>query len=98
LADETIYQRDLAARLKAAGFTLQREVPITVSFRTFVKTYHLLMDPNTAFRLTALNDGASRYEPQLKRLLDHSPLKAIHWINIGREHVTFTTIRGNSQR
>ena len=223
LADEPVYQADFAVRLLAAGFAVQREVPITATFRTFSKTYFLdvvvnekaiyelkavakltpehsaqlmnyllmldcsrgkvvnfrpnsvesrfvnaplttadrrsfdvydaqwrgdggicvwimellrdwgtalelplyhhavvhllggeeivtrllpmqrdgvplgnqrfhLMEPDAAFRITALDEASSNYETQLKRLLAHSPLRTIHWINISHHHVTLTTI------
>src|SRR5438552_16009596 len=41
LCDELIYQNDLAARLQAAGLPVRTEVPITVTFRDFTKTYSL---------------------------------------------------------
>jgi hypothetical protein len=37
LPDEVVYQSDFAARLVDAGYVPHREVPITVTFRTFVK-------------------------------------------------------------
>lgn len=39
LADENIYQADIATRLEAERFRVAREVQITVSFGTFVKHY-----------------------------------------------------------
>ena len=54
--------------------------------------FHLL-DSHHAFRLTAFNDSAPNYANDIKRLLNHSSLKAIHWINIAQQQVTFTTIR-----
>ena len=41
LTDECVYQADFAARLKAAGFEVLREVPVTVSFEGFEKIYYL---------------------------------------------------------
>src|SRR6266850_1471417 len=42
LCDEVIYQNDLAARLQTAGLgPVEKEVPVTVSHRDFVKTYSL---------------------------------------------------------
>ena len=60
LADEAIYQSDLAARLQVAGFDVHREVPVTVTFRGFLKTYYLdlvvsakgIYELKTAARLT----------------------------------------------
>jgi GxxExxY protein len=223
LGDEGIYQADFAARLKAAGYEVHQEVPITVSFRSFVKTYYMdvvvngqavyeiktvtrltpeheaqvlnyllmvncahgklinfrlasvdsrfvnapmtveqriavtvddrrwrgdpasrdllvellrdwgtclelplyyqafihllggevivthqlpmqragislgnqrfhLLEPSAAFHFTAFGELTVRYEKQLQNLLRLSPLKALHWINIGHEEVTFTTI------
>lgn len=41
LADEAIYQAEVFERLQSAKFHVQREVPVTVSFETFAKTYYL---------------------------------------------------------
>ena len=41
LCDESIYQAHLAQLLTAAGFTTAREIPLTLSFRTFLKTLYL---------------------------------------------------------
>jgi GxxExxY protein len=49
--------------------------------------------PDTAFKLTALSDNNETFPQHAQRLLAHTPLKAIHWINIACQHVTFTTIR-----
>ncbi len=53
----------------------------------------LLSDPESAFRLTALSGDFIPYRTHLERLLRHSPLSSIHWINIDLETVTFTTIK-----
>jgi|JI6StandDraft_1071083.scaffolds.fasta_scaffold00863_19 GxxExxY protein len=53
--------------------------------------FHLLAE-GEAFRLTAFNEDTTAYESQIKRLLKPSPLKALHWINIGHEQVTFITL------
>ena len=54
-----------------------------------------LAEPENAFKLTAMNRDASAYRSQLARLIQFSPLNAIHWINIAHHEVTFTTIRGH---
>ena len=42
LCDEVVYQNDLALRLEAAGLgPVVKQVPLTVSFRDFTKTYYL---------------------------------------------------------
>jgi len=51
-----------------------------------------LVGPNIAFQLTSLNHGTSEYRSQLARLIQFSPLKAIHWVNIAHHEVTLATI------
>ncbi len=51
-----------------------------------------LLTPDTAFRLTALAEGAEHYEIQLRLLLKHSALRAIQWINMARHRVDFVTL------
>ena len=42
LCDERVYENDVAARLRAAGFTdVQTQVPVTLTHATFSKTYRL---------------------------------------------------------
>src|SRR6266576_5286592 len=42
LCDEAVYQNDLALRLEAAGLgPVVKQVPLTVPFRDFTKTYYL---------------------------------------------------------
>ena len=51
-----------------------------------------LLNPETGFRLTALSEGAENYEPHLRLLVRHSPLRAIHWINLARHRIHFVTL------
>jgi GxxExxY protein len=65
LADESVYQADFSARLMAAGYEVHREVPITVTFHTFVKTYYMdvvvvgkaIYELKTVRRLTAEHEA-----------------------------------------
>jgi GxxExxY protein len=52
-----------------------------------------LVNEDTAFRLTALTDGAQHYEPQLRSLLSLSPLRTLHWINLAGHRVQFMTLK-----
>lgn len=51
-----------------------------------------LIAPDTAFKITSLPSGAEHYLEHLRRLLAHTPLKQIQWINLGRKVVTFRTL------
>ena len=54
--------------------------------------FHLVSE-DTAFRLTALTEGAGHYERQLDSLLRHSPLRTLHWINLAGHRVQFVTLK-----
>lgn len=51
-----------------------------------------LLNADTAFRVTALAEGTDGYEPHLRAVLNHSPLRAIQWINLARHRVQFVTL------
>lgn len=54
-----------------------------------------LASPDFGFTLTAMGQNTAAYQQQLARLLQHSPLRAIHWINITHHTVIFNTILRN---
>lgn len=43
----------------------------------------------TALKASELNS----FNEQYRRLLNHSTLKGLHWVNVFRDVVTFTTLR-----
>ncbi len=51
-----------------------------------------LLTPEISFRLTALNTSFAAYESHLHSMLQHSPLKAFHWINMDHHHIQFVTL------
>lgn len=51
-----------------------------------------LVEPDSAFNITALNRGTDAFKVQLHRLLYYSPLKSIHWVNVEHENVTLETL------
>lgn len=53
--------------------------------------FHLL-NPETAFRVTALTDGASNYEHHLRSLLRLSPLRRLQWVNLARQKVQLVSL------
>ncbi len=53
--------------------------------------FHLL-DPATAFRLTAMTEDTAPYEQELRSLLRYSPLETIQWINLNHHRISFITL------
>lgn len=71
LADEAIYQADFAARLIAAGYEVHREVPITVSFRNFVKIYYMdvVVIGKAIYELKTVTQLTAEHEAQVMNYL-----------------------------
>ena len=55
------------------------------------QAFHLV-EPDVAFKVTSLNSPA-HFESQTWRLLQHTVLRAVQWINLARKELTFRTIR-----
>lgn len=53
-----------------------------------------LLNDKVAFEFTSFSGADDDYEQQLLRLLNRSPLSAIHHVNVGVHQVAFSTIRG----
>jgi len=70
-----------------------RPLPLTRNGAKLVHQNFHLLTPETAFRITALPDGAEDHERQLCSLLNHSPLRAIQWVNLARHRVEFVTLQ-----
>ena len=51
-----------------------------------------LLNEDTAFALTTKPEGAGVMREHPGRLLDHTRLKAIRWINLNRHKAEFTTL------
>ena len=51
-----------------------------------------LLNEDTAFAVTTKPEGAWAMREHLVRLLDHTRLKAIQWINLNRHRAEFTTL------
>ncbi|MFQ6112952.1 MAG: GxxExxY protein [bacterium] len=51
-----------------------------------------LLNPNTAFKLTAITKGIESYRQHLRRFICHTNLNAIQWINCNHHVISFETI------
>ena len=87
----SLYQEALIALLGGAD-QVEVMLPIRRDGICLGNQRFCLADSESAFKLTALNRDTVPYRGQLARLLHHSPLKAIHWVNIEHEVVTLKTV------
>lgn len=53
--------------------------------------FHML-NPETAFRVTALTAGTSNYEHHLRAMLRLSPLRTLQWANLGRQKIQLVSL------
>jgi GxxExxY protein len=51
-----------------------------------------LFAPGVAFKVTALPEGSNLFEIHARRLLEHTRLDAIQWINVALNMISFRTI------
>jgi len=51
-----------------------------------------IVTPEVAFRITGLRERLEEFEVQARKLLQHTTLNAIHWINITQDSLTFRTL------
>jgi hypothetical protein len=55
------------------------------------QSFHLL-SPETAFRISALHESTANLEHSLRSLLSLSPLRVLHWINLGRSKIQLISL------
>jgi GxxExxY protein len=53
--------------------------------------FHLL-NPETAFRVTAITAGTAKYAHNLRAMLRLSPLRTLQWVNLGRQKIQLVTL------
>jgi len=80
LCDEVIYGRVL------------QNIPLTrKGIRLGNQRLHMA-GSEIAFRLTSIAGAAEHYEKQLRSLLNHTPLRAIQWMNLAHHKIDFVTL------
>lgn len=79
--------------------TVLRKIPVTGTGGELALQKMRLVNPDTAFKLTAFpanGSGHANFRTHAQRLLHHTPLQFIQWINIHQTEVTFSTIQNNT--
>jgi len=65
-----------------------------LSFGKIIGTKKMsLLAPDHAWHLSTHHDHLDSYELHLNRLLGHTPLRAIDWINLNQHQITLKTLR-----
>jgi GxxExxY protein len=69
-----------------------QRIPLTCDDTRIGTQCFNLINPETAFRLTALTEGISNYEHQLRAMLRLSPLRTLQWVNLDRQRIQLVTL------
>lgn len=56
-----------------------------------------IVEPGVAFKVTSLGKNLRQFETQTRRLLEHTALDAIQWINVTRDLVIFKTLYSHAE-
>jgi len=73
--------------------TVEKQVDFIVGPQVVGRQRIRLLDDANAFAITAIKANPHYYEQHLRRLLRHTPLNAIQWVNMINHNITFKTIR-----
>ena len=89
---------EIAAYREALAFLLGGEdrvrcpVPVRSGGNVIGNQALSLLNPHTAYTVTAVGEGKEDYEDHLLRFLRHTTLDCLHWINLDYHEATFITL------
>lgn len=90
--DTNLYRESILHFLNNPEMGIQ-PVNIIVNDRVVGRQKMCLLDDETAWHLSAIENHLQSYETHITKLLNHTPLKKIHWINMNHNTIVFKTIK-----
>ncbi len=69
-----------------------QNVPIVVRGRLAGQQKLCILDPRTGWHLSTIRQHQDAYEVHIHRLIAHTPLTKLHWINLDQRKVTLKTL------
>lgn len=69
-----------------------QRLPLTRGKASLGRQCFHLLNPETAFRVTALTEGISNFEHHLRAMLRLSPLRSLQWVNLGRQKIQLVSL------
>lgn len=88
----TLYE-DALTHLLGGEEQVLKPIPVLSDGRLIGTQWFRLMLPDVAFKVTTLGGDLDAFAVHARRLLAHTNLSAIQWINVGRREVVFRTLR-----
>jgi hypothetical protein len=89
--DLELYTEALIHFAGGEGQVVQR-LPLTRGNASLGRQCFHLLNPETAFRATALTEGTSSYEHHLRAMLRLSPLRTLQWVKLGRQKIQLVSL------
>ena len=89
--DVSLYEEAITQFL-GGGEAVERPVAIFSGDYCLGMQPFRLVRPESALKVTAINDDLDSFEVHARRLLSHTGLESIEWVNVGRHCVTFRTL------
>lgn len=92
--DISLYEEALTHFLGGEEEVVQ-EVDVISAEQVIGTQLFRMTGPGVAFKVTALTDDPRLFEIHAHRLIEHTTLRAIQWLNVTRDEVTFWTVEGS---
>ena len=89
--DISLYE-DALTHLLGGEERVTHEIEVVSGGTTLGPQKFRLLAPRVAFKVTALPENSNLFEIHARKLLEHTRLDAIQWINVARKEVSFRTI------
>ncbi|MCI0360412.1 MAG: GxxExxY protein [Planctomycetaceae bacterium] len=89
--DVSLYE-DAITQFLGGREVVEKQVPIYAGDHCLGTQPFRLVRPTSAIKVTAFNDDLAGFEAHARRLLSHTRLESIEWINVARHCVTFRTL------
>jgi GxxExxY protein len=89
---ETSLYADAMTNLLGGEPVVITRIPFKRSGRFLGSQPLRLLSPDVAFRITSLTDTQDQYEVHLKRLLTHTELRGIQWVNFNHHKIELKTL------
>lgn len=88
----SLYREALLFLMSDMSANIQ-EVNIISNGRVIGSQKMCMLSPISAWHLSASSHHLPTYETHIRRLLNHTPLQAIHWINFNHHQITLKTLQ-----
>ncbi len=89
--DAQLYREALLSLIDIPGAGVH-PIPISRNGQVLGSQKLCLLTPDIAWHVSAIKEHHTNYETHLKRLLQHTHVQKLHWINFHKRKITLTTV------